>query len=284
VSSTPVVSAPQKLKCHFSKKVKKAFAKAWDVKLPDRFTLVLGGRISLEKHAQLIHSDGGEVVNLALGAYSYSGSLLERARVGRYCSIAVGVTFAPLLHPLSWITTSPLVYFAWFFRGRRTCRFFDNSPAPVQVGNDVWIGSDAKIMGGVTIGNGAVIGANALVTKDVPPYAIVGGVPARIIRYRFDDATIRELEELRWWDYDIGALKEPVDWSDVHQAIQAFREAIRAGKLKPFLAGDYLTVDDFRPFAKRVRFYARFSGGYRMLKLFGYWLCCSIPSRKDITK
>ena len=280
MSSTPITSTPKTLKCRFPKKVKKAFMKAWSVMLPDRFTLVQGGSISLAKYAQLRCSDGKDVVNLALGAYSYSGSPLERARVGRYCSIAADVKFTPTQHPTAWLTTSPLVYLDWVFHRRCACRSFDDTSAPVQIGNDVWIGADAKIMGGVTIGNGAVIGANALVTKDVPPYAIVGGVPARIIRYRFDEATIRELEELRWWDYDIGALEEPVDWSDVHQAIQAFREAIRAGKLKPFLTGDCLTKDDFLPFAKRVRFYARFTGGYRMLKLFGYWLCCSVPSRK----
>ncbi len=284
MSRPPISSTSRKLKCRFPKKVKKAFMKAWGILLPDQFTLVQGGSISLAKHAQLRCSYGGDIGNSSLGAYSYTVSPLWNIHVGRYCSIANGVIFAPPRHPLSWITTSPVVYLDWVFHGRCACHFFDDSSEPVRVGNDVWIGADAKIMGGITIGNGAVIGANALVTKDVPPYAIVGGVPARIIRYRFDEATIRELEELRWWDYDIGALEEPVDWSDVHQAIQAFREAIRAGKLRPFLAGDCLTVDDFRPFAKHVRFYARFSGGYRMLKLFGYWLCCSIPSRKDFSE
>lgn len=72
----------------------------------------------------------------------------------------------------------------------------------IVIGNDVWIGYEAVIMAGVTIGNGAIIGTRAVVTKDVPPYTIVGGVPAKSIRRRFDQATIEKLEALRWWDWD----------------------------------------------------------------------------------
>ena len=71
-----------------------------------------------------------------------------------------------------------------------------------MLGNDVWVGYEAVIMSGVTIGNGAIIGTRAVVTKDVPPYTIVGGVPAKPIRKRFDDKTIRALENLRWWDWE----------------------------------------------------------------------------------
>ena len=71
---------------------------------------------------------------------------------------------------------------------------------PVSIGNDVWIGARVIVLGGVTIGNGAVIGAGSVVTRDVPPYAVVAGTPARLIRYRFEEPVIRRLEELRWWD------------------------------------------------------------------------------------
>ena len=76
-----------------------------------------------------------------------------------------------------------------------------------MIGNDVWIGYEAVIMQGVTIGDGAIIGTRAVVTKDVPPYTIVAGVPAKPIRKRFDDATIRKLEALRWWDWDEETIK-----------------------------------------------------------------------------
>lgn len=72
----------------------------------------------------------------------------------------------------------------------------------IYIGNDVWIGQRAMVMGGVRIGNGAVVGAGAVVTKDVPPYTIVGGVPAKIIRYRFSDKVVKKLQSSKWWDYD----------------------------------------------------------------------------------
>ena len=76
----------------------------------------------------------------------------------------------------------------------------------IRIGNDVWIGEDAKILSGVTIGDGAVIGANSLVTKNVPPYAVVGGVPAKIIKYRFPENVISRLLQIKWWDWDYAYL------------------------------------------------------------------------------
>jgi len=81
----------------------------------------------------------------------------------------------------------------------------------VIIENDVWIGANSVIMPGVKVGNGAIIGANAVVTKDVPDYAIVGGVPAKIIKYRFDEKTISSLLELKWWDLDKAIIKENIE-------------------------------------------------------------------------
>ena len=97
---------------------------------------------------------------------------------------------------------------------------------PVIIGNDVWIGDGVKIKNGVTIGDGAIIGACALVIKDVPPYAIVGGVPAKIIKYRFKKNIIKELLKLKWWDLDVEIIKQ-IPYDNIEEAI-SFIKNIRA--------------------------------------------------------
>lgn len=83
---------------------------------------------------------------------------------------------------------------------------------PIKIGNDVWIGRDAKIMDGVSVGDGAVVATGSIVTKDIPPYAIVGGVPAKVIKYRFDEVTIEKLLELKWWDFSDKKIFEHKDF------------------------------------------------------------------------
>ncbi|MHB1096000.1 MAG: CatB-related O-acetyltransferase [Gemmatimonadaceae bacterium] len=134
----------------------------------------------------------------------------DRLVIGKFCSIAAGVRF--LMnggnHHVATMSSYPFSIFGngweaaapelWPYKGD-TC-----------VGNDVWIGYGATILPGVTIGDGAVIGSLSVVTGDVPPYAIVGGNPARVIRHRFDDATIARLLELRWWNWDIERITRKV--------------------------------------------------------------------------
>lgn len=115
----------------------------------------------------------------------------------------------------------------------------------VIIGNDVWIGAGVFIKGGIKIGDGAVIAAHAVVTKDVPPYAIVGGVPAKILKYRFTDDVIRKLLDLKWWDYDIAAI-QGLDWSDIHKCIETIAQAITNG-LKPYTPRTY-TIKDLKPY------------------------------------
>ena len=120
-------------------------------------------------------------------------------RMGNYCSVAEGVTV--LLggaHRADWVTTYP------FCVTERSLRAVPGHPAsrgPVVVGNDVWLGFQALVLSGVTIGDGAVVAARALVTRDVPPYAIVGGTPARVLRFRFDQSIIARLLALQWWNW-----------------------------------------------------------------------------------
>jgi len=133
--------------------------------------------------------------------------------IGKFCSIATGAIFMMAGnqgHRHDWLTTYP------FFYDNKGGQWGENLPDPYLskgstiVGNDVWIGAEAMILAGVKIGNGAVIGARSLVTKDVEPYTIVGGNPARVIKKRFEDKTIEILQEIKWWDWPIEIIKENI--------------------------------------------------------------------------
>lgn len=129
----------------------------------------------------------------------------DRLIIGRFCSIACGARFLFTSgnHALKSLSTYtfPIFFDEWGLDAKNIRDAWDNKGDTV-IGNDVWIGYEAIIMPGVKIGHGAIVGTRAVVTGDVPPYTIVGGVPARPIRKRFDDETIRRLEALRWWDWD----------------------------------------------------------------------------------
>lgn len=105
--------------------------------------------------------------------------------------------------------TFPIFFDEWGLDAKNIRQAWDNKGDTI-IGNDVWIGYEAVILSGVRIGDGAIIGARAVVTKDVPPYTIVGGVPARPIRRRFDDAVIKKLETLRWWDWDFEKIRRSI--------------------------------------------------------------------------
>lgn len=149
----------------------------------------------------------------------------ERLRIGKFCSIACGAKFLfnCANHSLRSLSTYtfPLFYDEWGLDKADVASAWDNK-GDIVVGNDVWIGFEAVIMAGVHIGNGAIIGARAVVTRDVPPYTIVGGVPARTIRKRFDDATISRLEGLRWWDWPTEKIRRKL--TDIMQCKGIFDE------------------------------------------------------------
>lgn len=128
----------------------------------------------------------------------------DRLVIGKFCSIACGAKFmfTSGSHTMKSLSsyTFPIFFEEWDLDVKNITSAWDNK-GDIIVGNDVWIGYEAVIMPGVKIGNGAIIGTRAVVTKDVPPYTIVGGVPAKQIRRRFDESTIEKLEKLRWWDW-----------------------------------------------------------------------------------
>lgn len=129
----------------------------------------------------------------------------DRLKIGKFCSVACGAKFLFTSgnHSLRSLSTYtfPIFYEQWGLDPKNIRDAWDNK-GDIVIGNDVWIGYEAVILSGVTVGDGAVIGTRAVVTKDVPPYTIVGGVPARPIRRRFEPQTIARLEELRWWDWE----------------------------------------------------------------------------------
>jgi len=128
----------------------------------------------------------------------------DKLIIGKFCSIACGAKFIfnGANHTLSSFSTYPFPIFfeEWGLDMKNVAAAWDNK-GDIVIGNDVWIGYEAVIMAGVTIGDGAIIGTRAVVTKDVPPYTIVGGVPAKPIRKRFSEDTIGMLMELQWWDW-----------------------------------------------------------------------------------
>lgn len=137
----------------------------------------------------------------------------DRLIIGKFCSIACGAKFLfnSANHRIASLSTYtfPLFFEEWGLEKENVAQAWDQK-GDIIIGNDVWIGYEAVILPGVTIGDGAVIGCRAVVTKDVPPYTIVGGVPAKPIRKRFDEETIKELQKIKWWDWPEEKIAEKI--------------------------------------------------------------------------
>ena len=138
----------------------------------------------------------------------------DKLKMGKFCSIACGAKFlfTSANHTMHSISTYPFPIFfeEWGLDVTNITSAWDNK-GDIVIGNDVWIGYEAVVLSGVTIGDGAIIGTRAVVTKDVPPYTIVGGIPAKPIRKRFSDEVISKLLELQWWNWPENRIKENID-------------------------------------------------------------------------
>lgn len=191
----------------------------------------------------------------AIGAFSYTvDGHLYHSRIGRYCSIASGVNIGQFNHPTDWLSSNPFQYQGSFRIGTGRAFPFKAQydgfrPGAAQVaagrarlmrrtaiGNDVWIGFGAIVISGVTIGDGAVIGAGAVVTRDVPAYAIVAGVPARVVKYRFDEPTRTRLQRLAWWRFAVWDLAA-VPFDDIKAAMETIERRAAAGRIRPYEPG-----------------------------------------------
>jgi acetyltransferase-like isoleucine patch superfamily enzyme len=160
------------------------------------------------------------------------------ANLGRYCSVGQRCLINPGEHPTDWLSTHPFVGDA----SGVSCGMAGepayaaiagaalSAPRPtkrVTIGHDVWLGANTVVLSGVSIGDGAVIAAGAVVSRNVAPFAVVGGVPARVLRYRFPADMIKRLGQLRWWDYDLGAVRGAIDYSVLERAASML-EAMKA--------------------------------------------------------
>jgi len=194
----------------------------------------VSGRLEFESPIRL--SNTSIAGNVEMGAFSYmrGGEIHGTVSIGRYCSISAAVFIGLTNHPTRFLSTHPFQYGRGVFSFRRNIpmpqtRFSDDRP--VIIGSDVWIGRGAIVLPGVTLGDGCIVGAGSVVTRDVPPYAICGGIPAKVIKYRFDESTIKTLLELRWWQYDLTAMPG-LPYDRPQDAIAAIRAAILAGSLQ----------------------------------------------------
>lgn len=163
-----------------------------------------------------------------IGAFSYvgPGSFVYSTTIGRYCSIAGNFVCSPPEHPTGFFTSHLIVYdgVGPFNRFGEFAEYQVAKPYPPRkrrtvIGNDVWIGINVTVLRGVLIGDGAVVAAGSVVTRDVPPYTIVAGVPARPVRPRFDQALARELRRTGWWKYD---LRHPAIRDVFHEDVATF--------------------------------------------------------------
>ncbi len=152
---------------------------------------------------------GCNLLNVKMDKHSFCGYGCEmtNVKIGSFCSIANGVIIGGGMHPIKWVSSSPV-----FYKGKDSVKtkFSEHERENVKqtiIGNDVWIGQNCLIKQGVTIGNGSVIGMGSIVTKDVEPYTIVAGNPAKLIRKRFSNEIINSLEKSEWWNFSDERLK-----------------------------------------------------------------------------
>ena len=149
--------------------------------------------------------------NVRLGEYSYvaKNSTIRHCEIGKFCSIGPNFCCGLGIHPTEGVSTAPMFYSTAKQNGTTLCEKGKTSEAKQTViGNDVFIGANVTVLDGVTIADGAVIGAGAVVVDDIPPYAVAVGVPAKIVKYRFDEATIGALLEKQWWNGTMEDLKK----------------------------------------------------------------------------
>ena len=180
------------------------------------FKKILRGKcvINSQIHEAAKINSGATIVDSTIGRYTYTcyDDEIVNCEIGQFCSISDDVIIGGAEHPIDWVSTSP-VFQNVKHSGpkKRFSKHNFEGIARTVIGNDVWVGKRVIIKAGIKIGDGAVIGAGAVVTKDVPPYAVVAGVPGKVLKYRFDEETIAKLLKLKWWNLSDEELEKRAD-------------------------------------------------------------------------
>jgi len=183
---------------------------------------VLNAPVRLVGNANVKHS-------CDIGSYTFINggtTLFPGTKMGKYCSIGKTCELGAFDHPTTWLSSSAIQYnlklhfpdYVEDFNQKKIDR-----PKETIFGNDVWVGSLAVVKRGLTIGDGAIVAGGSVVVKDVPPYAIVGGVPAKVLKYRFDEETIERLMNLQWWDMPLEDLKD-ISFDEIDKALDELEE------------------------------------------------------------
>lgn len=169
---------------------------------------------------------GSNCIGVTMGRYSYMGknNSVCNASIGSFCSIASYCAIGGGAHPLDMVSTSPVFYKGKNIFGKNFANISKEINQTVLIGNDVWIGENVFINDGISIGDGVVIGAHSVVTHDIPAYAVVAGVPARVIRYRFSEEEIEKLLAMKWWDWPEELLRKNGDFFESIGKIWSARE------------------------------------------------------------
>lgn len=181
--------------------------------------------VKFEDHVRI---ESGCFIGAAkIGRYTFIGkdSYVDKSTetIGRFCSIAMGTKISLQNHPMKWVSTHPFSYAKRYGFVATNIAIEGVTTGKTKIGNDVWIGANVTILSGVTIGDGAVIGADSLVTKNVEPYSIVSGSPAKHIRFRFDEATVAALLKIQWWNWSDEDLRKNISrFSDTDAFVKQF--------------------------------------------------------------
>lgn len=198
-------------------------------KLVRRFLVGKSIKDSVIHSTSYVYS-GANILDSTMDKHSYCSydCWMQHVDVGAYCSIADSVYIGGREHPTDWVSTSPVFENVGHSGvSKRFARLEVPRPRRTVIGNDVWIGHAAVIKAGVHVGDGAVIGAASVVTKDVPPYAIVAGNPARVVRYRFDEHIIAELLRTHWWSQDESVIEAVAQYAnDTPRFIEELKKRI----------------------------------------------------------